>query len=226
MIPVITIDGPSGTGKGTISQMLAQKLSWHYLDSGAIYRVLAWNALQHELSLADEGELVKLAQQLDVVFLVTPQGIEGIVKCGAIDVTNAIRTPEVSQASSIISAKPLVREALLARQRAFCQAPGLVTDGRDMGTVIFPDAALKIFMTADPDERAKRRYNELKSKGIDVNLPTVLEAQQTRDARDADRTVAPLKPAPDAIIIDTTTLDIETTFNNVWQHVERRGLYT
>lgn len=224
MIPVITIDGPSGTGKGTISQMLAQKLGWHYLDSGAIYRVLAWTALQQDVSLDNEPELAKLAQQLDVVFLATSQGLEGIVKCGPIDVTSAIRAPEVSQASSIISAKPLVREALLARQRAFCQAPGLVTDGRDMGTVIFPDAVLKIFMTADPDERAQRRYNELKSKGIDVNLPTVLEAQQKRDARDADRTVAPLKPATDAIIVDTTTLDIKATFNEVWQHVKQQGL--
>ena len=224
MIPVITVDGPSGTGKGTISQILAKQLGWHYLDSGAIYRVLAWTAIQQQVSFEDETQLVCLAQQLAVKFIVTAAGIEGSILCGDEDVTAAIRIPEVSQASSIISAKPLVRKALMARQRAFQQAPGLVTDGRDMGTIIFPDATLKIFMTADPVERANRRYNELKSKGIDVNLPTVLEALTKRDTRDEERTTAPLKPAADAVMIDTTSLGIEETFQLVWQQVVARDL--
>jgi CMP/dCMP kinase len=220
MIPVITIDGPSGTGKGTISQLLAKKLGWHYLDSGALYRVLAWAAIQQNISLDNEEQLFALAQQFIVEFIVDDSGVASQIMCGNEDVTAAIRSPEVSQASSIVSTKPLVRQALFAKQQAFRQAPGLVTDGRDMGTVIFPDAPLKIFMTADPHERAQRRYNELKSKGIDVNLPTVLDALSKRDARDEERTTAPLKPAVDAIIIDTTALNIEETFQLVMQKVE------
>lgn len=222
MIPVITIDGPSGTGKGTISHMLAKKLKWHYLDSGAIYRVLAWAAMQQQIAFDDEACLLALAQQLAIEFIVEHSGIASRVLCGNEDITENIRLPEVSQASSIISSKPLIREALLAKQQSFRQAPGLVTDGRDMGTVIFPDAPLKIFMTADPDERAKRRYNELKNKGIDVNLPTVLKALKERDARDEERAVSPLKPAVDAIIVDTTELNIEATFQLVLQHVRDR----
>jgi cytidylate kinase len=223
MIPVITVDGPSGTGKGTISQMLAKQLGWHYLDSGAIYRVLAWMAIEQQVALDQDEQLVVLAQQLAVQFIVN-HGIESQVKCGAKDVTAAIRMPEVTQASSIISAKPLVRQALLERQRAIRQTPGLVTDGRDMGTVIFPDAPLKLFMTADPDERARRRYNELKSRGIDVNLPSVLDALNQRDTRDEERTTAPLKPAVDAILIDTTALNIEETFQLVMQKVREHHL--
>ena len=223
-IPIVTVDGPSGTGKGTISQMLAKQLGWHYLDSGAIYRVLAWVAIQNHLDLDDEDRLAELAQQLDVEFVVGSNGAESQVRCTSIDVTAAIRTPEVTQASSIISAKPLVRKALLCRQRAFRQLPGLVTDGRDMGTVIFPEAPLKLFMTADPVERARRRYNELKSKGIDVNLPSILDALSKRDTRDEERTTAPLKPAVDAILIDTTALSIEETFQLVMRKIREYNL--
>jgi cytidylate kinase len=223
-IPVITVDGPSGTGKGTISQLLAKHLGWHYLDSGAIYRVLAWAAIQDQIELDNEEQLAELAQQLDVEFVVGTNGLEMQVRCTSIDVTAAIRTPDVTQASSIISANPLVRKALLARQRAFRQLPGLVTDGRDMGTVIFPDAPLKLFMTADPAERALRRYNELKSKGIDVNLPSVLDALNKRDTRDEERIAAPLKPAVDAILIDTTALNIEETFQLVMTKVREYHL--
>jgi cytidylate kinase len=222
-IPVITIDGPSGTGKGTLSQLLAQKLGWHYLDSGALYRLLALFAQQRGVKTDDIAGLVLSALQLDIHFRVTDQHQ---VLLDNVDVTSFIRTEEIGRISSIISSIPEVREALRQRQIAFRQAPGLVTDGRDMGTVIFPDADLKIFMTASAEVRAKRRYNQLKSKGIDANLADILDELNQRDWRDRERVVAPLKPAEDAVELDTSELDIPTVLEHIMQLVRARHLIT
>ncbi len=205
-IPVLTIDGPSGSGKGTIAQMMARKLGWHYLDSGAIYRVLALAALKQQIDVSDETALAELAKDLDLVFALQDEGLE--VLLNGEEVSQDIRSEQMGNAASKVAAYPKVRAALLQRQRQFRQAPGLVTDGRDMGTVVFPDAQCKIFLTASAEERARRRYKQLKEKGIGSTLSDLVAEISERDARDQQREVAPLKPASDAVVLDSTGLDI------------------
>ena len=221
-IPVVTVDGPSGTGKGTLSLHIAHTLGWHFLDSGALYRVLAHYAGACGIELTDEAGVSALARALPVTF-VGGDGEPRVLLNGQ-DVTAAIRTEEGGAAASVVAALPAVREALLARQRAFREAPGLVADGRDMGTVVFPDAAFKLFLTASAEARAERRYKQLKGKGIDVNLAALLEDIRRRDQRDEQRAVAPLQPAPDAEILDTTNLGIPEVEDRVRQLLRDRGI--
>lgn len=207
-IPVITVDGPSGSGKGALSQLLAQRLGYRLLDSGAVYRILALAVQRHGVALDDRQALVRLANQLDMRFAVTADGVRTIFLEGR-DVTRDSRTEHCGNAASKIAALEEVREALLLKQREYCRWPGLVADGRDMGTVVFPQANLKIFLTATPEERAKRRYKQLKEQGIDASLYAVLNELAERDERDRNRSVAPLKPAEDAVVIDSTDLSID-----------------
>lgn len=211
---VITIDGPGGSGKGTICRLLAQRLGWQLLDSGAIYRVLALAAMHHQIACDDEDALQPLAAHLDVQFSSDDQGNTRITLEGE-NVAHTIRTEEVGTMASKIASLPRVREALLRRQRAFAEAPGLVADGRDMGTVVFPQADVKIFLTATPEERARRRYLELKEKGFDVNIGDLLNEIQARDERDINRATAPLKPAADAYTLDSTNKSIEQVLEEV-----------
>jgi CMP/dCMP kinase len=211
-IPVITVDGPGGSGKGTLSQLLAQKLGYRLLDSGAIYRILALAADWYGIALDNGGGLVQLAANLEVRFDTRSQDTRR-VWLESRDVTQAIRTEACGYAASKIAQIKEVREALLRRQRAFRRAPGLVADGRDMGTVVFPQAPLKIFLTASLEERAKRRYKQLKGKGISASLDILLNELARRDERDEKRAVAPLKPAKDAIVIDSTGLSIQEVLN-------------
>jgi len=217
--PVITIDGASGTGKGTISQLVAKRLGWNFLDSGALYRVLALAAQKHSVPLDDEKSLEVIAANLDVQFLAQENKLPIIILEGE-NVTETIRTEKVGNVASIIAVLPAVRVALLSRQRAFRQAPGLVADGRDMGTVIFPDAELKIFLFASPEERALRRFNQLKDRGISVTLGDLIEELRERDKRDQERAVAPLRPAPDAVSIDTDNLSIEQVVDRILLEIE------
>lgn len=214
-MPVITVDGPSGSGKGTVCRLLADKLGWDVLDSGAIYRVLSLAALHHQIALDNEEGLVPLAANLDVQFLVDSQTNAGKVILEGEDVTTTIRNEEVGAAASKVAALPRVREALLRRQRAFRTENGLIADGRDMGTVVFQDAPLKIYLTASAEERARRRFVELNTRGLDVTLSGLLEDIQARDERDMNRTVAPLVPAEDAIEIDTSDLNAQQVFDKV-----------
>ena len=215
LMPVITVDGPSGSGKGTVCRLLADKLGWDVLDSGAIYRVLSLAALHHQIALDNEEALVPLAANLDVQFLVDSQTNAGKVILEGEDVTTTIRNEEVGAAASKVAALPRVREALLRRQRAFRTENGLIADGRDMGTVVFPDATLKIYLTASAQERARRRFVELNERGLDVTLSGLLEDIQARDDRDMNRAVAPLVPAEDAIELDTSELNAQQVFDKV-----------
>jgi len=208
-IPVITIDGPSGSGKGTISRMLAQELGYHFLDSGALYRLLALAAERRGIALDDEAALVVLSRELDISFPATSDSEQ--VLLDGVDVNDEIRTEAAGAGASRVAALPEVRTALLTRQHNFRQPPGLVADGRDMGTVVFPDAGAKIFLTASAEERAKRRCNQLKEKGLNLVFEDVLADIEARDERDANRAVAPLRPAADAAQVDTSDLDIPTT---------------
>jgi cytidylate kinase len=217
-VPVIAIDGPSGSGKGTVAQILARELGWHFLDSGAIYRILAYAAQRRGISLDDPGALADLGRNLPVVF----SPIDAKIALDGIDIKDEIRTESAGNAASQVAAIPEVRAALLARQRAFREPPGLVADGRDMGTVVFPDAAVKIFLTASAEERARRRYNQLIEKGLDANLSSLVAAIAERDQRDATRSVAPLVPAEDAEVIDTSEFDIEQTVARVQAVVRQR----
>ncbi len=212
-IPVLTIDGPSGSGKGTIAQMLAQQLDWHYLDSGAIYRVLAQAAIQHRFDLSDEVAVAKLAEDLDVRFSIANDDLKVMLE--GEDVSLLIRSEQAGNAASKVAALPAVRAALLQRQRDFRQLPGLVTDGRDMGTVVFPDAPFKVFLTASAEQRAQRRYKQLKQKGIESNLSDLIAEISERDRRDKERKVAPLRPAEGALILDSTELGIDAVFEQV-----------
>jgi cytidylate kinase len=214
MAPVITIDGPSGSGKGTISRAVARRIGWHLLDSGALYRLVALAGMLAGLTPEDVAGHARLAEAKDVVFGVGPDGEERVM-LGGRDVTAEIRSEEAGQGASRVAAWPMVRSALLERQRAFAQPPGLVADGRDMGTVVFPHADLKIFLTASPEERALRRYKQLKDKGCDVSLPALSREIAQRDSRDSTRAVAPLRPAPDAAVIDSTGLSIEAVIGRV-----------
>jgi len=212
-IPVLTIDGPSGSGKGTIAQLMAKQLGWHYLDSGAIYRVLAQAAIKHHVDLADEEKLAKLAEHLDLVFSLDNDALTVLLE--GEDVSLLIRSEKAGNAASKVASLPLVRAALLNRQHDFRQLPGLVTDGRDMGTVVFPDAKHKVYLTASARVRAERRYKQLKEKGIESNI-SALEAEiSERDDRDSQRDVAPLRPAIDAIELDSTSMGIEAVFEHV-----------
>jgi cytidylate kinase len=212
-IPVITIDGPSGSGKGTISRMLARELGFHFLDSGALYRLLAFAAERRGIALDDESALAALSEKLDIRFPADGEG-DRVLLDGE-DVSDAIRTEAAGSGASRVAALPAVREALLDRQRRFRLAPGLVADGRDMGTVVFPDAEAKIFLTASAGERARRRYKQLKEKGISVVFEDILADIQMRDERDAGRSVAPLRPAQDADLVDTSELDIPATIERL-----------
>ncbi|GAA5073061.1 (d)CMP kinase [Lysobacter panacisoli] len=214
-IPVLTIDGPSGSGKGTISRYVAARLGWHYLDSGALYRAVGVAAGWADLDLADPAALVRCTFDTRIDFIEDPAGGELRVLVNDVDATDELRTETAGAAASAIAAIPEVRAALKDRQRAFRRAPGLVADGRDMGTVIFPDALHKVFLTASAEERAERRYKQLKDKGVSVNLDGLLREILARDARDASRAVAPLRPAEDAVRIDTTGLGIEEVVERV-----------
>ena len=220
--PVLTIDGPSGTGKGTLGLALARELGWDFLDSGALYRLVGFLALKRGVPLDAATALQQLAASLPVEFRPDPDGtvilLEGEV------VTEAIRNEVIGDAASRVAAWPEVRAALLDRQREMRRPPGLVADGRDMGTVVFPDAPLKIFLTASPEARAERRYKQLKGKGNDVSLPALLEDIRARDERDARRATAPLVPAPDAEILDTTQLGIDDVTDRVRQLIRARAL--
>ncbi|MGL5376514.1 MAG: (d)CMP kinase [Aeromonas veronii] len=220
MAPVMTIDGPSGAGKGTLCQLLAEKLGWHLLDSGAIYRVLSLAALHHDVELDSEASLVPLAANLDVQFQVEGDLVKVILE--GEDVSRTIRTEEVGNAASKIAAFPRVREALLRRQRAFRQAPGLIADGRDMGTVVFPEAEVKIFLDASAEERAQRRYKQLQDKGFDVNFERLLTEIRERDDRDRNRATAPLKPAEDALVVDSTAMTIDEVLATVLAYAEQQ----
>lgn len=212
--PVITLDGPSGTGKGTLCHMLAQQLGWHFLDSGALYRVLAYAACSQHIAVNDINALVDLAHRLNLRFALNQQQVS-MVLLDEQDISNAIRTEKCGQNASKIATIPEVREALLARQRAFARLPGLVTDGRDMGTIVFPDALLKIYLYASEEARAMRRYLQLKKANNHVSLAQVVDELAIRDARDMARIHAPLKPAQDAVHIDTTELTVQQVFEQV-----------
>ncbi len=220
-VPVITIDGPSGSGKGTVAALLAAKLGWNFLDSGALYRLLAFAARNHGVDLTNEEALKLLAAHLDVQFGAGGGHGMQIILEGE-DVTSAIRNEQVGAGASQVAALPVVRDALLQRQKAFREPPGLVADGRDMGTVVFPDAPLKIFLTASAEERARRRFLQLKAKGDDVNLASLLDEIRARDERDTQREVAPLKPADDAVQLDSTDLSIEQVLGQILSEVAKR----
>lgn len=207
--PVIAIDGPSASGKGTVAARVAKALGFRYLDSGALYRLVALEALRAPVALDQEPALARIAAALD------PRFGEGWVRVGDEDVSDAMRAEDVGTAASRVAAWPRVREALLERQRAFRRAPGLVADGRDMGSIVFPDAALKVFLTASVEARAERRYKQLMEKGMYAKLGDVVEDLRRRDERDASRPVAPLRHYPDAIFLDTTGLSIDQAVDRV-----------
>ncbi|MEP0071600.1 MAG: (d)CMP kinase [Marinomonas sp.] len=221
--PVITIDGPSGAGKGTVSQLIAEKLGWHILDSGALYRLLALAVSHHGMSVEDVETLKVLAEHLDIQFQQVEPGKVEIILEGE-TVTQAIRTEEVGNNASKLAAIPEVREGLLLRQRAFSQLPGLVADGRDMGTVVFPSAQVKVFLTASAEERAQRRIQQLQQKGETVNLDELVKTIKERDERDANRAIAPLVPAAGALVIDSTDLSIEQVVEMIFTETVKAGL--
>lgn len=208
-IPVITLDGPSASGKGTVAERVAAALGFHFLDSGALYRLTALSAMKQGVALDDEARVAQLAAELPATFH------DSAVWLADEDVTDAIRAEAVGEGASKVAALPAVRAALLDRQRAYRQAPGLVADGRDMGTVVFADATTKVFLTASAEARAERRYKQLIGKGNSASLPALVADMQARDARDTARAVAPLKPAPDALLLDTTHMDIESAVQAV-----------
>ncbi len=221
-LKVITIDGPSGSGKGTIAGLLARELGWRLLDSGALYRLLAFAARNHGIELDNEAALKTLAAHLDVQFFAEANG-QRIVLEGE-EVTDLIRTEQVGDGASQVAALPCVREALLQRQRDFLEEQGLVADGRDMGTVVFPQAPLKVFLTAGAEERARRRFLQLKGKGEDVTLASLLDEIRARDERDIQRSASPLKPAEDAIVLDSTELSIEQVLERILSEVALRDI--
>lgn len=220
-IPVLTIDGPSGSGKGTIARAVADRLGWHMLDSGAIYRAVGYAAGVAGVDLNDPAAVARLAGATRIEFRDPRDGGDTRVIVDGVDATDAIRTETAGAAASTIAVQPAVREALVAKQLAFRAPPGLVADGRDMGTVIFPDAPYKVFLTASAAERAERRYKQLKAKGLHVTLASLLHEIEVRDARDASRTVAPLRAAADAVVIDTTGRSIAAVVEAVFALVHK-----
>ena len=219
---VLTIDGPVSSGKGTVARLVAARLGWHLLDSGALYRVLGYHARNQGVALDDEAALVTMAQSLPVRF-VEQQGDTAVILDGE-DVSNIIRQESVGELASQVAVLQPVRHALLARQRAFAEAPGLVADGRDMGTVVFTSAPLKIYLTASAEERARRRFEQLKEKGFGATLATLVEDIRTRDDRDMNREVAPLCPADDAVVIDSTTLSVDDVVDRILDEAAARQL--
>ncbi len=215
-VPVIAIDGPSASGKGTIAQQVAARLGFHYLESGALYRVIALISLREQTMT--ESRLAGIAASMDLRFA------DGNIYIQNHNVTEEVRGEAVGNRASEVASMAAVRQALLGRQRRFREPPGLVADGRDMGTVVFPDAALKVFLTASPEVRAERRYNQLKDKGINANLRALSRDLQERDARDANRAVAPLIPAPDSQVLDSTALSIEAVVDRILKMVQERVL--
>lgn len=222
MTPILTIDGPVSSGKGTVARLVAIRLGWHLLDSGALYRVLGYHARNQGVALDDEPALIALAEDLPVRF-VEQQGNTAVILAGE-DVSNIIRQESVGELASQVAVLQPVRDALLARQRAFAESPGLVADGRDMGTVVFTSAPLKIYLTASAEERARRRFEQLKQKGFGATLATLVEDIRTRDDRDMNREVAPLRPADDAVVIDSTTMTVDDVVNRILDEVAARQL--
>ncbi len=213
-VPVIAIDGPSGSGKGTVARILAGQLGWHLLDSGALYRLTALAGAARGLDPADEAGHAAVAAGLDVRFEVDAGGAEQVLLDGR-DVARELRAEATGNMASVVAVMPSVRAALLERQRAFAAPPGLVADGRDMGTVVFPSAGLKVFLTASAEERARRRYNQLKEKGLAANLAGLSQEILERDRRDSARSVAPLRPATDAVVIDSTGIPVDGVVNRI-----------
>jgi cytidylate kinase len=215
-VPVVTIDGPGGAGKGTVASAIAKAKGWHLLDSGALYRIIAVAGLADGIALDDAPALVEMSEGLEIVFA------DGQVRVNGANVTDAIRTEEAGNSASQVAALPPVRDAIFALQQGFRRPPGLVADGRDMGTVVFADAPVKIFLDASAEARAERRYNQLKNNGLGVNLRGLLEQIQQRDARDRERAVAPLKPADDALIIDSTQMTIDEVVATVMAQISSK----
>ena len=220
MGPIITVDGPSGAGKGTLCYALAEKLGYALLDSGAIYRVTALAALQRKTDLTNESELAELARHLDIQFI--PQNGEVNILLAGMNVSHLIRTQEVADAASKVAVFPEVRSALLQLQQDFAKNDGLIADGRDMGTVVFPNAQVKLFLDASAEERAKRRYKQLQNKGINGNFEQILSEIKERDFRDRNREVAPLKPADDALLLDSTTLSIGEVIDQALAYIQEK----
>ena len=224
MVRVITVDGPSGAGKGTVSRILAKKLGFHYLDSGALYRILGIAAQRHRVDTSNNKGLMTLAEHMDIRFDSTETGgIKALLE--GEDITQEMRTEDAGALASLVASHPQVRSALLKRQRMFATEPGLIADGRDMGTIVFPDAVLKIYLTATTEERAQRRHKELLAKGEDVNLRGLLDQVRLRDERDMSRDASPLIPAIDAIELDTSGQSIEEVADSVLNLVVFKGLF-